>query len=221
MPSDLASAANRRGPHLLYDNVFGAEAVAALLRYVAERECDFTLAEVRRRDGGRHRTDRAVRNCYRLADLGDFAGLFRARLNRIAARALRELGLFESAVEPREFEICAYGNGGHFTPHIDTFGSLKHVRILSCVYYFAVTPRRFSGGVLRLYSLPRPSAGGRLAPHADIMPETDSLVVFPSWLLHEVLPVKVPSGDWTHGRFTINCWIHRVGASAGAASMGA
>lgn len=217
IPSYLAASANRQGPHLLYSNVFGPEAVAALLRYIAARERDFTLAEVRNRDGRQHRTDRAVRDCYRLADLGDFGAPFRARLIAIGAQALRELGLFERAVEPREFEICAYGDGGRFAPHIDTFGNLKQVRILTCIYYFAATPRRFTGGLLRLHGFPRPSAQGGLASHVDIMPETDSLVVFPSWLRHEVLPVDVPSRAWVDGQFTINCWIHRVSTPAHAA----
>ena len=60
-----------------------------------------------------------------------------------------------------------------------------------------------------------PSAGGAAAPHVDIVPETDTLVVFPSWMSHEVLPVRVPSGAWIDRRFTINCWIHRVGPVAG------
>ena len=45
---------------------------------------------------------------------------------------------------------------------------------------------------------------------ADIEPETDSLVAFPSWLRHEVLPVRIPSAAWADGRFTINCWLHRA-----------
>jgi Rps23 Pro-64 3,4-dihydroxylase Tpa1-like proline 4-hydroxylase len=93
---------------------------------------------------------------------------------------------------------------------IDPFGSLKHLRILTCIYNFAATPRRFSGGSCA--SIASSSIRGGLVSHGDIMPKTDSLVVFPSWILHEVLPVEVLSGDWADGRFTINCRIHRVGA---------
>jgi Rps23 Pro-64 3,4-dihydroxylase Tpa1-like proline 4-hydroxylase len=142
-------------------------------------------------------------------------------LDRIAVHALRELELFEPAVEPSEFEMCAFGNGGHFAPHIDTFETLNRLRILSCVYYFATTPRRFSGGILRLHGFPTSSSKSGLEPPiVDIMPETDSLVVFPSWLRHEVLPVEVPSKAWANGRFTINCWVHRVNPPADAAPIG-
>jgi Rps23 Pro-64 3,4-dihydroxylase Tpa1-like proline 4-hydroxylase len=84
------------------------------------------------------------------------------------------------------------------------------VRVLSCVYYFAETPRRFQGGELRLYGFPDPfrEAAG---PIVEVVPEPDKLVIFPSWLEHEVLPVQVPSKAWRDCRFSINCWIHRTG----------
>lgn len=46
-------------------------------------------------------------------------------------------------------------------------------------------------------------------------PETDTLVAFPSWLRHEVLPVRVPSGDWADCRFSINCWLLRANPASG------
>lgn len=207
---DHAEAVGARCPHLSFRKVLGAETVAALLDYVAGRERDFTPAEVWKGQLGKHRIDRAVRDGCHLWNLGEFEVALRGLLAGIAVPALQQLGLFEPSVEVSEFEICAYGDGGHFAPHVDTLKKLERVRILSCVYYFAATPRRFSGGVLRLHGFPRRSAGGGLASPVDIMPETDSLVVFPSWLLHEVLPVAVPSGAWSDRRFTINCWIHRA-----------
>src|SRR5579863_1300002 len=134
--SGLAGAAKERCPHLAYRNVLGAETVAALLNYVTARERDFTPAAVRNRQSGQKRIDRAVRDCHCLADLGAFNVLIRTCLDRGAAQALQRLGLFESAVEPREFEISAYGDRGHFASHVDTFETLDKVRILSCVYYF-------------------------------------------------------------------------------------
>jgi SM-20-related protein len=77
-------------------------------------------------------------------------------------------------------------------------------------------PRPFTGGELRLYGFPKWATPGERAtplPYVDIEPETDTLVIFPSWLRHEVRPVRVPSGAWSHSRFTINCWIHRASGS--------
>src|SRR2546423_5148826 len=124
----------------------------------------------------------------------------------------------EPVVEPKEFEITAYRDGGRFGAHIDTSEKLNRVRVLSCVYYFAATPCRFSGGELRLYGFPAASSKDAAAPPlVDLVPETDTLVAFPSWLRHEVLPVRVPSGAWAEGRFPFNCWIHRLSPPAGEA----
>jgi len=210
-----AEAAPVRCPHVLFRDFLGPETVAALLDYVAARERDFTPSKVRNRQSG-PRIDRAVRDCYDLAGVGPFKATLRACIGRIAAQTVQRLGLFEPAVEPREFEIAAYCDGGHFAPHLDTF-ELNRVRVLTCVYYFAATPCRFSGGNLRLHGFPARSAEGGMEPQTvDIMPETDSLVVFPSWLRHEVMPVEVPSRAWADARFSINCWIHRVGPAAKA-----
>jgi Rps23 Pro-64 3,4-dihydroxylase Tpa1-like proline 4-hydroxylase len=135
----------------------------------------------------------------------------------IIAPTLDELRLNEPGGEPREFEISAYGDGGHFNAHIDTVEVLDRVRILSCVYYFAATPPRFSGGALRLHAFPsRAGAVTDAPPYVDVAPETDTFVAFASWLRHEVLPVRVPSGAWADRRFAINCWIHRTAPNAAA-----
>jgi SM-20-related protein len=211
-----------RCPHLVFHDVLGAETVASLLAYVAARERDFRPSVVRSRESGEQRVDYSLRDCVYLMDLGTFEAPIKTVVRDIAAQALTQLRLIEPASEPRDFEITAYGDGGHFAAHIDTDERLKRVRILSCVYYFAATPRRFSGGELRLHGFPTLPGKAKVVPppFVDIMPETDTLVVFPSWLRHEVLPVRVPSGAWADRRFTVNCWIHRVSPSAGDASGG-
>jgi len=209
--------ANARCPHLVFRNVLGAPTVAALLEYVAARENDFRPAGVRNRASGEKSVNTDLRKCLYLRQLDPFEDAIKAFVSKSADEALTRFGLAEPAVEAREFEITAYRDGNYFGAHIDTDERLNRVRVLSCVYYFAATPRRFSGGELRLYGLPTLSAGRKPepAPCVDVAPETDTLVVFPSWLRHEVLPVRVPSGAWRDQRFTINCWIHRASPAAG------
>jgi len=205
----VGESADARCPHLLYRDVLGPELVAQFVDYVIAREADFTSATVGNGETASKRVDAALRDCHRLADLGPFKAPLQARLERIGEESVRRLDLSEQHIEAREFEIDVYRDGGHFAQHIDTFEQLNRVRILSCVYYFARTPRRFGGGELRLHGLPVPA--GKMPPsYVDIVPETDSLVVFPSWLRHEVLPVRVPSGSWGDARFTVTCWIHRL-----------
>ena len=216
--SSGAAAAKARPPHLLFHNVLGTETVTALLDYVAVRQRDFTPGMVKGRQCDQARVDRGSRNWLRLGDLGEFMEPFRACLDDKSGQALQLLGLLEPAVEANEFEICAYGDGGFFEPHIDTGERVNRIRILSCVYYFAKMRRRFSGGNLRLHDFPTLSCTSALGTQTvDIMPETDTLVIFPSWLRHEVTPIEVPSKVWADGRFTINCWMCRVSPPADAA----
>ena len=212
--SGAAESTHVRCPHLLFRDVLGAPTVAELLDYVAARQNDFKPSVVRNRKSGQRRVDTSRRDCLMLGDLGPFAARIKTVMDESSDVVLKGLHLAEFAVEPRQFEICTYGDGGHFDAHIDTAETLDRVRVVSCVYYFAASPRRFSGGELRLFGFPTGLADGRPAPFVDIIPETDTLVAFPSWLSHEVLPVRVPTGVWADRRFTINCWIHRVGSAA-------
>jgi Rps23 Pro-64 3,4-dihydroxylase Tpa1-like proline 4-hydroxylase len=215
-PTDVASglraSADARCPHLVFHDVLGAAAVAALLDHVCARQHDFRPRFLRNRETGKTKVDYGLLDCLYLMEVGACEEAIKVFVRSIAAPAIKHFRLNEPNAEPREFEVSAYGDGGHFGAHIDTDERIGRVRILSCVYYFAATPRRYSGGELRLHGFPTLSVQGRMAPphFVDVTPQTDTLVVFPSWLRHEVLPVRMPSGDWMDRRFTINCWIHRV-----------
>jgi SM-20-related protein len=205
-------SAGVRSPFLAYRNILGAQYVAGLLDYVARRQPDFKAGGMYDRQVGECTADLVYRDAVYLTDLGPFANPIKSFVKTIAVPALKALHLSEAKVEPKEFVITAYRDGGHIGEHIDTYDRPERVRILSCVYYFATNPRRFSGGELRLYGFPKSSvAGGSVpTPFADIKPYTDTLVVFPSWIRHQVMPVCVPSKAWLDSRFTINCWMHRA-----------
>jgi SM-20-related protein len=202
-----------RCPYLKFCDVLGTQYVAGLLDYVADRQSDFRLGFMHNRLTGERLTDRNVRHSLYLKDLGVFAGPFKDFIASAVAKAVQTLQLIEPHVEPKEFEITAYPDGGHISDHIDTERAGGRIRVLSCVYYFSATPRPFSGGELRLHGFPKRMAPGEAMPPAfyvDIEPESDTLVIFPSWLRHEVRPVRVPSGAWADSRFTVNCWMHRA-----------
>jgi SM-20-related protein len=201
-------ALNLSCPHRLVLGLLGPQAVAALVDYVVAREAAFVPARVHLRGQDSQRVDPARRKALLLADLSEFRPVIENAVRQIVPLAMAELGLIEPAVEPREFEISAHTDGGHFEPHVDTVDRLERVRILSCVYYFATTPRHFDGGELRLYGFP--GASKESVAFVDISPETDSLIMFPSWMRHEIRPVRVRSGIWRDARFAINCWVHRT-----------
>jgi Rps23 Pro-64 3,4-dihydroxylase Tpa1-like proline 4-hydroxylase len=205
-----AASGTARCPHLIFRDVLGAGTVAALLDYVISREKDFQPAMVTTHASPEGEIAYDLRDCMFLRDMSVFEAPLRDFVCRNAAAAVAQLRLNEPAAEPKEFEIACYRDGSHFGAHVDTENKTSRVRVLSCVYYFAATPRRFSGGELRLYGFPDlANAKTGEWPIVDVTPETDTLVAFPSWLRHEVLPVRVPSRAWADGRFSINCWLHR------------
>lgn len=197
--------------HLVFRKVLGQEAVEALLDYVGAREAAFRPGAVHDRKTGRRKIDLGLHRGLALGDLGPFREPIEGFVRRIADQSIAHLSLIEPRVEPGEFFIRAHGDGDYMRTHVDTIESLHGVRILSCVYYFATTPRRFRGGNFRLIGLPTRAGGSRAT--VEIPPETDTMIVFPSWVPHEVSPVSVPSGAWLDCRFTVNCWLHRAAAA--------
>lgn len=102
-----------------------------------------------------------------------------------------------------ELERIAHNDGGHFRRHRDTHRFSKStLRVMTGVYYYFTTPQKFHGGALRLHSLDSKS-------FVDITPKNNSIVFFSSIVLHEVLPVSVPSQLFKDSRFSINCWLSR------------
>ncbi|HEY1979768.1 MAG TPA: 2OG-Fe(II) oxygenase [Xanthobacteraceae bacterium] len=186
--------------------MLGEAMVAKLLDYVAARRTDF-------KSSVGYGESHELRSSLSLTDPGPFKAPIENFVRGIAASAFAELNVAERVGEPEVADFAAYRDGDHFGAHIDTTVHPTRVRVVTCVYYFAMIPHRFSGGDLRLYGL-RTFSGSGSASVVDVAPETDTMVVFPSWLRHEVLPVRVPSGAWGDSRFSLNCVLHRVQRSA-------
>lgn len=197
------------GRCLIVRQAMGPAFVAGLLEYVGRREQDFQPATIYR-DGTAHGTvDASRRSCLRLGDLGEFRAPFHAAVEEIARRQGPSLGVQTADLKAAEFEVCAYTDGGDFKKHADTTRSEAGVRVLSVVYYFSATPRPFTGGQLRIHPWPVPIPGASREA-IDVEPECDTLVLFPSLLPHEVLPVHVGSDNWMSRRFNVTCWLWRV-----------
>jgi SM-20-related protein len=212
--SDAGVSCSVEGQNLLlvFRNVLGQDAVHALLDYVGCREAAFRPGVVHDRKTGRRKIDLRLHRGLAFSDVGPFREPIEAFVRGVADQSIARLSLIEPRVEPAELFFRAHGDGDYMRSHVDTIENPNGVRVLSCVYYFATTPRRFSGGDFRLIGLPLQSGGSRAT--VEISPETDSMIVFPSWVPHEVSPVSVPSGAWLDCRFTLNCWLHRAAAPA-------
>lgn len=131
---------------------------------------------------------------------------FRSGLSTLLPRLYEETGIPQIERPLMENELIANGDGGSLAWHIDTMTLDKRdgvdtERVLSTVYYFHRTPCQFSGGELEIHSL-----DGDVKPKL-VAPRHGRLVAFPSFAPHSVRRLRVPSGRFEDGRFSLNCWI--------------
>lgn len=187
-----------------------------LLDWVTKNPGMFSAAKV----SSENRVDPTKRICAASRQLGPLEPILRKRLLEALPELISSTG---TGLTPHsiELELAAHGNGAFFSAHTDTFVGTGRKRlavepgderVLSAVYYFHDEPRIFSGGLLRLYRFGTPPAGhgSDAADHITLDPLGNSLVAFPSTVLHEVTPVLCPSNRFSDQRFALNCWYCRA-----------
>lgn len=133
--------------------------------------------------------------------------LFDGPLRAILPAIRQQLGIPWFHLGKVERQLTAHGRGGFFVPHVDTGDARVEGRRISCVYYFHQTPKRFSGGELKLYDMwitPTGSTGA--GTYTALEPLDNSLVFFPSDAFHEVCPVYPETDAFADCRFTVTIW---------------
>jgi Rps23 Pro-64 3,4-dihydroxylase Tpa1-like proline 4-hydroxylase len=115
-------------------------------------------------------------------------------------------------LEVGDLGITAHLGGDFLRLHRDD-GKLSQPngRVLSFVYWLHRRPCPFEGGELRLCGWQRDDAGDLVPglPAVDLVPEHDMLAVFPSSTMHEILPVREPTGEFAAARFAVTGFICR------------
>lgn len=194
-------------PYLVIRDFLGEQTMSALLAYALDHQHAFAPTSV----GLKGAINPGYRRSLALRDLGPFRPIFEAKMVALLPDLVSELRCTPVQSPKIELELVAHNDGAFYRRHLDTQTATDHesLRLVSAVYYFHDTPQAFSGGALRLHAF------GDSAPdaHVDIAPQRDSLLVFPSWAPHEVMPVSCPSRRFSDSRFAVNCWFHRSRAS--------
>jgi SM-20-related protein len=194
-------------------NWLGPRMLARLLDFVQIQRDSFVQTTIGHKEAAR--IDLKIRRSSRAKSLGDLKEELRTRVRAILPVMLERLGTGSFEPSRLDLEMVAHGDGAFYAEHRDTIiegedciegQKLVARRIISAVYYFHYLPKSFSGGVLRIYPLAGSKKSNELI---EIEPVNDTLVFFPSWFPHEVLPVSCPSGRFEDSRFAINFWIHR------------
>lgn len=206
-------------PHHLYRDFLAPAEEAMLFDWALANRARFKPATIA---GGRVDPERRSAQC--LTDLGPAAALLGTRVRVLMPDMLARTATPPFALEFIELELVAHGHGAFFAAHTDMplgwgrsplggDATGTQDRLASAVYYFHREPRGFTGGQLRLHrSTPDddpsdPEPVRTPADQIDIEPERNSLLVFPSWASHEVLPVNCSSGRFEDHRFAVNIWL--------------
>jgi len=191
-------------PHFIRHDFLPPEAQATLLDWSLDNEQRFKPADLA---GGA--VDPTIRRSLSLRDLGPMKSVFEQRITEETPALIAALRVTPFEASQIELELVAHNDGAHFLLHSDLYTvtrSKRGDRMLSAVYYFHREPKGFSGGCLRLHRF----GAQRGDEGKDIPPEQNSLVVFPSWGPHEVLPVRCPTRAFADSRFAVNCWVYRA-----------
>ena len=196
-----------RVPHALLPGFMGADFAQRLVAAGSSDGGTLTRAQITSPEEKRA-LDEGSRRSWNIADPPNLLAQFEA----IIAKRLAELCALVGIAAPDkpfiESGLSAYRDGDYFRPHVDLFTEAKRAhatydRMLTAVYYAHREPAGFTGGELVLH--PLFGAGETVT----IVPANDLLVLFPSFVPHEVREVRVPGDALENARFSINCWAGR------------
>lgn len=193
-------------PHMHLQNFFSDELNAEILAYAVDKQLDFKPSVVYSK-GTQHVSDSRI--SLTLHDCGIYKNIIQEGIGKLIPEMITALKLSRFNIGEIEVQFAAHGDGALFTAHIDTavHEKTENPRVISAVYYLHSIPRKFEGGNLRLHPIP---IGEEDEKPKDISPDNNSLLVFPSFAPHEVLPVIAPGVDFKDWRFAVNCWIHKA-----------
>lgn len=195
-------------PYLVLRDFLPKETVAGLLDFALAREAAFFPTKTGRREEGRISPNMRVSTGTH--ELGPFKSILKSKVLALLPDLIDKLGATPVESPKVELQLVAHNDGAFYKRHIDTqTASDRHgIRVLSGVYYFHGEPKAFTGGALRLYAI------GAGEHHVDIEPTLNSLLVFPSWAPHEVMPIGCSSRRFADSRFAVNCWVYRTASRA-------
>jgi len=183
------------------ENFLTAAQCQSLLQYVRAQEHNFISTSNSDNDAN-------YRRSMVLYTFPEFAELMTKRLNEITPFILTYLRLDSFSPSKVEIQLTLHNDGNYYKIHNDSGSPDCANRVLTFVYYFYREPKQFSGGELVLYdSKIENNCYVAVSTFKTVKPQNNSIVFFPSYYMHEVLPVSCPSQAFLDSRFTLNGWI--------------
>ncbi|HEY9626670.1 MAG TPA: 2OG-Fe(II) oxygenase [Coleofasciculaceae cyanobacterium] len=189
---------------LQFDDFLSLAEHRQLLSYVQKQEAAFVNTST-------STGDLSHRRSLVLYEFPEFSTLIHTRIQSLLAEVLAKFGFADLPISQIESQLTAHNDGHYYRVHNDNGSPDTASRELTYVYYFNREPKRFSGGELRIYdSRIENNFFVRAESYKTIEPRNNSIVFFLSRYMHEVLPIRCPSGKFAASRFTINGWVRRV-----------
>ena len=204
----VASAAQGHGdlirhPVVQIDSFLTGSEVAWLMELTFAAESQFVPSRI-----SDNKED--YRQSFMLAAPEALKKLFVSKIQALMPEVMPQLRLGRFAVGDIDCQVTASVDGSYFKAHTDAGANETWKRQFTYVYYFNREPKGFSGGELRIYD--DTIRNGKLAAtesFQSIEPRHNSMVFFQAAVMHEVMPVHVPSKQFRDARFTVNGWIAR------------
>lgn len=134
-----------------------------------------------------------------------YADFVKNQLLRLLPVAVDALDIVVDSFSHIDCQLTASNDKDFLHPHPDKT-SIITTRFLTFVYYLHKLPKPFMGGELVIYGNQDSEQSGN--DFQVIEPSNNSLILFDSRLVHEVLPVRCPGGRFENSRFTVNGWFN-------------
>jgi len=125
-------------------------------------------------------------------------------------RLRRSFHIAPFKIGKHSIKLTYHGDGGFFFPHRDSDEILKpESRVMTWLYYFGKTPRKYLGGDLFLFETDTQRGRYATPSFIKVEPLSNRLVIFPSWFFHAVSPLEMfPDASFADGRFAISGHVH-------------
>jgi Rps23 Pro-64 3,4-dihydroxylase Tpa1-like proline 4-hydroxylase len=143
-----------------------------------------------------------------LSELSNIGELIWRRIQPFLPEVWSQLQLESGSPTLLETELLAHNHGHFSSVHRDNLQPHTTNRQISWLYYFYQDPPLFSGGELLLYDR-SPESGDEpvTQPSQAIAPQHNSIIFFPSWCWHALMPVYCSSQAFEHSQFILKGWI--------------
>jgi SM-20-related protein len=189
--------------YLHIDNFLEEAEVTELLQYVAKHESEFVSTST-----STNEVD--YRRSMVLHSFPKFSELMIDRIKQTLPDVYPLLKIPEINISQIESQLTLHNDGNYYKLHNDNGSPGTASRVLTYVYYFYHQPKPFQGGELVIYdSKVENNYYVQAKTHQAIEPRRNSIIFFPSFQMHEVLPISCPTKAFADSRFTINGWIRQ------------